>query len=51
MTHKAFSKKTCMECSKQGPTFRFGTFICDNPKSDHYQHILTQKHHICEYFE
>ena len=51
MTRKDFSKKTCMECKQQGPQFRLGIFICDNPKSDQYQHILTTKHHICAYFE
>ena len=40
-----------MECKQKGPDFRSVMFICNNPKSDHYQHILTTSHHICEYFE
>jgi len=52
MTQEAFSKKICMECKKQGPIIgAFGMFVCDNPKSDHYKHVLTTSHHICEYFE
>lgn len=51
MTHKAFSDKTCMECKKHGPILSvFGMFVCGNPKSDHYQHILTTSHHLCAYF-
>lgn len=51
MTHKDFSEKTCAKCKLQGPKFNFGMFVCDNPKSKHYQHILFVGHHICMHFE
>lgn len=51
MTYKGFSEKTCKECKFMGEVFHLGKiFVCNNPNSDHYQHILSTEHHICEKF-